>query len=159
MSTRRSQQHKGVFTFPDGVEPEPKGGGSDPRLIRAPELDTCNLLVEVISPAFDPNRVLLRRVFFIDEDKSKYVSVGYYPTRNYQPLVEIVGLGKMPIILTDQHVANMAEHLALFCEAMCGNEYYICKDGEFRMNTTGGYRVARLYLDEDYIRFKLTEFR
>jgi hypothetical protein len=25
-------------------------------------------------PAFDPNRILLRRIFFIDEDKTKYVS-------------------------------------------------------------------------------------
>ena len=38
---------------------------------------------------FDPNRVLLRRVFFLDHDKTRYISVGFYPARNYQPLVEI----------------------------------------------------------------------
>jgi len=26
--------------------------------------------------------------FFINEDKTKYISVGYYPPRDYQPLVE-----------------------------------------------------------------------
>jgi len=31
------------------------------------------------NPAFDPKRVLLRRLFFINEDRTKYVSVGFYP--------------------------------------------------------------------------------
>ena len=36
---------------------------------------------------FDPNKVLLRRVFFLDPEKSKYISVGFYTARNYQPMV------------------------------------------------------------------------
>jgi hypothetical protein len=39
-------------------------------------------------PAFDPDWLLLRRIFFIDGDKTKYVSVGFYTARAYQPLVE-----------------------------------------------------------------------
>jgi len=38
---------------------------------------------------FDPNKVLLGRVFFLDPEKTKYISVGFYPARNYQPMVEI----------------------------------------------------------------------
>jgi len=38
--------------------------------------------------AFDPKRALLRRMFFINEDETKYVSVGFYPARDYQTLVE-----------------------------------------------------------------------
>ena len=38
------------------------------------------------NPAFDPMRVLLRRLFFINEDRLKYVSVGFYPARDYLPL-------------------------------------------------------------------------
>jgi len=41
-----------------------------------------------LNPAFDPKRVLLRRMFIINENKTKYVYVGYYPARDYQPLVE-----------------------------------------------------------------------
>jgi len=70
---------KGLQT-PKGGEPEPKR--------RALEFDTCNFLVDAVSPAFELNRVLLRRVFFINEDKSKYVSIGLSPTLNYQPFVE-----------------------------------------------------------------------
>ena len=41
--------------------------------VRAPELDpSCNFF-EIFSPAFDPNRLMLRRHFFLNDDKSKYV--------------------------------------------------------------------------------------
>ena len=53
------------------------------RVVKAPEIDTCNSFREdIISPAFDPNRVLLRRVFFIGPEKKKYISIDFYPTRN-----------------------------------------------------------------------------
>jgi hypothetical protein len=38
---------------------------------KAPEFDTCNFLIEAVSPQFDPNRVLLQRVFFINEEKNQ----------------------------------------------------------------------------------------
>jgi hypothetical protein len=59
-----------------------QGAGSEPKRIRVPELDTCNFLEGAINPAFEPNGVLLRRVFFINEVKTRYVSVGFYPTQN-----------------------------------------------------------------------------
>jgi len=39
------------------------------------------------NPGFDPKRFLLHRMFFINENKTKYVTVIYYPARDYQPLV------------------------------------------------------------------------
>ena len=39
------------------------------------------------NPAFDPKRVLLRCLFIINEDRTKYVSVGFYLARDYLPLV------------------------------------------------------------------------
>ena len=55
---------------------------SQPKGVRPPEFDTCKFYVEEVSPSFDPKRVLLRHVFFIDEDRIKYVSVGFYPARD-----------------------------------------------------------------------------
>ena len=52
---------------------------TDPKSVPAPasELDTC---LDVDSTALaNPNRTVLRRVFFIAEDKSKFVSVGFTP--------------------------------------------------------------------------------
>jgi hypothetical protein len=34
------------------------------------------------NPAFDHMRVLLCHLFFINEDRTKYVSVGFYPERD-----------------------------------------------------------------------------
>ena len=41
------------------------------------------------NPAFDPKRVLLRRLFIINDDRTNYVSVGFYPARDYLPHVEV----------------------------------------------------------------------
>jgi hypothetical protein len=65
-------------------------------LVKAPELDECNHYVENVSPLFDPKRVLLRRTFFINEDYSKYISVGFYPARDYQVLAEFGASKKVP---------------------------------------------------------------
>jgi hypothetical protein len=87
------------------------------------------------------------------------VSVGYYPTKDYQPFVEFGGVKKASLILNEQHVRTMAEHLPRLYEAMCNDEHYSCKDGEFRMNTTGNYRVAWVYLGRQYMECKLRELR
>jgi hypothetical protein len=89
MSARkRSRQPKGGFSFPDGEEePTPKSK----RLVKAPEFDTCNCYSESVGLTFDPQRVRLRRVFFLNKGKSKYVYVGFYPALDYQPLVEFEG--------------------------------------------------------------------
>jgi hypothetical protein len=71
MSARKlSRQSKGGFSFPDWEdEPTPKSK----RLVKAPEFDTCNYHTESVGLAFDPKWVLLRRVFFLNKDKYKYV--------------------------------------------------------------------------------------
>ena len=99
--------------------------------------DPCSY-VETVGPAFDPNRVLLRRVFFLNNDKSKYVSVGFYPAQNYQPLVEFGGTRLLPLVLTAEYVNNVAERLPGLLEAMCRNKQFQWRseDKVFRMNST-----------------------
>jgi len=67
------------------------------------------------NPALDPKTVLLLRLFFINEDRTKYVSVGFYTARNSLPLVEFGvlrrGGGPYTIILNDQQVDALAEVL------------------------------------------------
>ena len=129
--------------------------------VRTPELEPSCTFVEIFSPAFDPNSVLLRRLCFLNDDKSKYVSVGFYPAQNYLPLVEFGGAKLLRMLLTSDHVALMAERLPALVEAMCQNEQhrFISDDGAFRINTTGSYRVARVTLDKQYLSFKLHELR
>jgi hypothetical protein len=73
--------------------------------------------------------------------------------------VKFGGSGIRPIILTEQHVASMAQQLPSLCEAMCGDEQYSWKDGVLSLTTIGSYKTARLYLDKQYINYKLHELR
>jgi len=153
MSTRRRR--------PDATEtssPE----ASAPKRVRPPEFDICNFYSEAVNLIFDPKRVLLRYLFFIDEDRTKYVSVGFYPTRDYHPLVEFGSVkknGSTILIFDDLQVDKMAKCLPRICESMCGNEQYGCKEGDFRLITTGNYRTNRLCLDKQYIGLRLGDLQ
>ena len=125
------------------VFPNPK---SVPAL---PELDTC---LDFVSTALaNPSIAMLRRVFFIAEDKSKFVSVGFYPAPGYQPLAEFGGAQKLPLLLNAQQLQTMADNIAALCNALSTNEHFSTKDGDFKMNTTGSYKIARVYLDKQFL--------
>jgi hypothetical protein len=80
-----------------------------------------------ISPLFVPTMVLLRGIFFIDTDKTRYVSVGFYPARSFDVLVEFGGPKLRPIVLVDKYVRTLAEHLPDLCEKMFHDEQYRCE--------------------------------
>jgi hypothetical protein len=96
------------------------------------------------NPAFDPKRVLLRRLFFINEDRTKYVSVGLYPARDYLPLVEFGvfrrGGGPKTLILIDEQVDALAEALPTLRDDMCCGETSVggrrCESVAFRLDLT-----------------------
>ena len=93
MSLRKQEQRQSrgrhAASQPIIYEDSNVGLPTDPKSVPAPDLDTC---LDVVGTALDnPNTALLRRVFFIAEDKSKFVSLGSYPARGYQPLAEFGG--------------------------------------------------------------------
>ena len=55
-------------------------------------------------------------------------------------------------------MTTMADCLPRICEAMCDNEQYGRSDGPFRLNATGSYRIARLYMDK-HVALKFQELR
>jgi len=127
-------------------------GLPDPASVPAPppKLDTC---MDIVSTAVaNPNRAMLQRVYFIAEEKSKFVSVGYYPARGYQPLAEFGGAKKLPL-LHDAQLQTLAENIAALCNALSANEHFSKKDGDLKMNTTGSYRISRVYLGKQYLSF------
>jgi hypothetical protein len=87
------------------------------------------------------------------------VTIGYYPSKDYHLSVELGGAKKAPLILNEKHVRTMAKHLPHLCEAMCNNGHYSCKNGDFRMNTTGSYGFPRVYLGKQFQECKLHELR
>jgi len=53
----------------------------------------------------------------------------------------------------------MADNIAALCNALSTNEHFSTKDGNFKMNTTGSYRIARVYLDKQFLTFTYEELR
>ena len=101
------------------------------------------------SPAFDPQSVLLRRLFFINSDSTKYVSVGFYPARDYQPLVEFGAIrsgGSKFIILKDEHIDTLADCLSKMLISICnGGTGAGCVSGAFRLSPPKNFGSARLF--------------
>jgi hypothetical protein len=105
-------------------------------------------------------RVLLRRVFFLNTAKSKYLSVGCYPARFYENMIEFGGANLIPVILNEQRLTLLSEHLAELCEAMCRSEPYTFRDGKFRLLYGGGDQaVARLCLDKRFVIYRLGKLK
>jgi len=102
---------------------------------------------------------MLRRVFFIAEDKSKFVSLGFYPACGYQRLAEFGGAKKFPLLLNAQQLQTMTDNIAALCNALSTNEHFSTKDGDFKMNTTCSYRIARVYLNKQFLSFTYEELR
>jgi len=97
---------------------------------------------------FDPKSVLLRRLFFINEGRTKYVSVGFYPARDYLPLVEFGVLrragGSKTLILSDEQVDALADTLPTLREDMWsgGARGCRCESGAFPMDVTRSRRTS-----------------
>jgi len=112
------------------------------------------------NPAFDTQRVLLRRLFFINANKTKYLSVGFYYARDYLPRVEfgvIRSCGSEAIILTDEPVYTLAQCLSSIADAMCKEgevETPVIKreSGNFRLGMPKRRRwLTRVYVGSEYI--------
>ena len=65
--------------------------------------------------------------FFVNNERSKYVSIGYYPAGDYQVLVEFGGPRAKPITHMEQHMSTMADYLPALCQVMCNKEHYSCR--------------------------------
>ena len=95
-------------------------------------------------------------MFFINEDKTKYVSVGFYPARYYHPRVEFGTIRRgrsKSLILTDEQVATLVDCLPAIRDSMCvgGDRIIKCESGYFRLHTTRRHVSARLFVGTEYI--------
>ena len=115
------------------------------------------------NPPFDPKRVLLRRLFFINEDRNNYVSVSFYSARDYLTPVEFGVLrrcgGPKTLILCDEQVDALVETLPTLREEMCCGEAGVrrCESGALRLDVTRSGRMVRLYVDSQFISLTLQD--
>jgi hypothetical protein len=118
---------------------------NEPRGTAAPNI--CTLPIEGINPTLDPNRALFRRVFFLNDDHSKYVSVAFRPAKAYAALVEFGTAKNASLRLTEQRFTMLTEHLQGLLTVLCADEYY--RTGvldNFSIVTGGSYKTAFMHL-------------
>ena len=72
--------------------------------------------------------------------------MGFYPARNYQPLVEIGSPKSTPIVLTDQHVKTFSEYLPAQINALWRGDFYNEMDGKFAMHSASPFNTTILTL-------------
>ncbi len=96
-------------------------------------------------------RAILRRVYFLNEE--------FYPSDNYQVLVEFGGPRIVPIRLAVHHVRKLMEALPALCDATQCGQLYTRKDGAFRIWSSRTHNYARLYHGRQCVSFKLTDLR
>jgi hypothetical protein len=61
----------------------------------------------------------MRRLFFINEDKTKFVSVCFHPASAYQPLAEFGGSKFTSILLAQYYLDQLASYLHDLNQAIC----------------------------------------
>jgi hypothetical protein len=118
---------------------------NEPRAVAAPNI--CTLPIEGINPTLDPNQALLRRVFFLNDNHTKYCFVAFYLTQGYAALAEFGTAKNAPLRLIEQHFTVLTEHLQRFLTTLCADDYH--RTGvivDFSMVTGGSYKTVFMHL-------------
>jgi hypothetical protein len=132
------------------------------RVLLTPSLEDCTFATEWISPAPDTKKILLRRLFFINPDNTKFVSVGFHASSAYLPLAEFGGSKITSILLSQDYLNLFASHLHDLLQAMCENKPYsfISDDRAFKVLVIGkNNHLARMSLNKQFLLFKQPEIR
>lgn len=94
----------------------------------------------------------------LEPRKTKNISLGYYPARDYEACVEFgEARKKKPVVLTTYYLPTLAEHLLKLYGSICVTESYIYKETSFRLQPLGKNSVCKLTYDKKYFNFKLNE--
>lgn len=102
-----------------------------------------------------PERVLLRRVYFLNKQHSKYISFGFYPNRDNQAHAEIGSSRQCFIVLTPYLFSTLALHLPKLCEHLGKEKPYKCTEMGFQLRTIG--KLVKVKLNKKCIVLKNDE--
>ena len=101
-------------------------------------------------------RVLLSRLYFLKSDRSNYVCLGFYPSRDYRVFFEFGGVRQAPVVLPPSLIPTVVLKLPKLCDYMIRGEQYKCNEMSYRMQTVAG-NSARITLDHTSLRLRLHE--
>jgi hypothetical protein len=103
-----------------------------------------------------PENVVLRRLYFLNSERSKYACLGIYPQRAYRAFFELGGARRPRVILAPSLIPALALHLPKLCEHLVRGEQYRCKEVSFRMQTDAN-NSANVIFDHASITLTLPE--
>lgn len=104
-----------------------------------------------------PTPNFLRRVYFMNKQHSKYISLGFYPDLENAPHVEIGSSRQVPIVLTPYLFSILALHLPKLCQHLCNGLPYKCSELCFRLQITNHGKQAKISLNKRSIGLKCDE--
>ena len=107
-------------------------------------------------PAVD--RALLRRLYFLNSDRSKYVCLGFYPNRCYRAFFVVGWVRKAPVVLPPSLFLSLAFHLSKLCDHLVKGEQFKCNQMSFRMQNVAE-NSANIVLDLTSITLRLHELQ
>jgi hypothetical protein len=93
----------------------------------------------------------------LNPEKTKCLSIGYYPAHNYEACVEFGEVGKKNVVLRIYYLSTLSQHLLKLYESISVNESYVYKEISFRRQTLGKNNVSKLNYDKQSSNFKLNE--
>ena len=100
-------------------------------------------------------RVLLRRIYFLNSEHYKYVCLGFYSEGGHRALLELGGARQAPQVHPSL-VRTLALHLPNMCEHLARGERYRCNEMPFRMQTLVD-TLAKIALDRTSVNLRLPE--
>jgi hypothetical protein len=101
-------------------------------------------------------KVVLRRLYFLNSERSKYAFLGFYPQRGYRAFFELVEARRPSVVLPPLLFPTMARHIPRLCEHLVRGEQYKCDELSFRVQTAAN-NSARVTFDRASITLKLQE--
>jgi len=94
-------------------------------------------------------------LLFINADRTKYVSVGFYRARDYKPLVEFGAIwrgGSKSNILKDEHIDTLPNSLPKMLVSICNERTGAgCMSGAFLLSLPKNLGSARMNFSTQYI--------
>jgi hypothetical protein len=99
---------------------------------------------------------VLRRLYFLNSERSKYACLGFYPQRGYRAFFELVEARLPPVVLPPLLFPTVARHTPKLCEHLVRGEQYKCDELSFRVQTAAN-NSARVIFERASITLKLYE--
>jgi hypothetical protein len=100
----------------------------------------------VVAVAAPPEAVVHIRIYFPNKDRSRFISIGYYPDRKYEPYDEIGGV-KCGVILSAYYLTSLVNHLPKLAEHLSKNQAHRCDEETFHLRLLDGKRSVTFQCD------------